>query len=112
MTIADCLLSADGPTQTVSTSTRVWIANRDEVEEGWSLIGYPRSSEASSLISIATTDSRLMRAQRLLPVESQVVALLEICARQPKRHVVGAKRILDCVVTLVDRPRRPKIGSS
>src|SRR5262249_32826709 len=90
----------------------VWIANRDEVEEGWSLIGYPRSSEASSLISIATIDSRLMRAQRLLSVESQVVALLEICARQPKRHVVGAKRILDCVVTLVDPPRPPKIGSS
>jgi len=57
-------------------------------------------------------DSRLMRAQRLLPVESEVLALLKIRARQAKLHVAGAKRILDCVVTLVDRPRRPKIGSS
>jgi len=56
--------------------------------------------------------SRLVLTQRLLPVESQVLALLEIRARQSQFYVVRAKRVLDRVVTLLFRPWRPEIRSA
>jgi hypothetical protein len=55
--------------------------------------------------------SRLVGPQRLLPVESQVLALLEVRTHQSKHYVIGAKRILDSLVALVDRSR-PEIRSA
>ncbi|MGP0058588.1 MAG: MT-A70 family methyltransferase [Beijerinckiaceae bacterium] len=74
----------------------------------------PRAAElmARWRRAVTTVASRLVLTQRLLPVESQVLALLEIRARQPQFYVVRAKRVLYCVVTLPFRPWRPEIRST
>jgi hypothetical protein len=51
-----------------------------------------------------------MGTQRLLPVEGEVFAFLQLRPNETKDSVVRTKRILDRFMPLVDWSRHPKIG--
>jgi hypothetical protein len=55
---------------------------------------------------------RLVWAQGFLPVEGQVLALLQVRPDKAKYSVVGTEWIFDSVVAFVHRSRHPKIGAA